>query len=170
MRFEVMMPRTRRSSLQLARQPLDLRRELIEQHAADAARADQADRDRVRRQVEARMHRAQRARRVLAVDHDRDVALGRALRDRAHVDRRRCRARRRLSRRRRARPPCRRRRRRGCCSRASTSTLWIWPCAQLAVERLRARPPRRAPPRASGIAKQIECSELPCEIRMTEMP
>ena len=63
-------------------QAADLRRELIEEDAADRARPDQADRHRVRRQVEARVHRAQRARRLRLVDDDRDVALGRALRDR----------------------------------------------------------------------------------------
>ena len=45
-----------------------------------------ADRDGLRRQIEARVHGADRARHVLGVDDGRDVALGRALRDRAHVD------------------------------------------------------------------------------------
>ena len=44
------------------------------------------------------------------------------------------------------------------------------PFAQLAVERLRARRVSARAASASGIAKQIECSELPCEIRITEMP
>src|SRR5206468_11626723 len=49
-------------------------------------RTDQPDRHRVGRQVEARVHRAQRARRLLLVDDDGDVALRRALRDGADVD------------------------------------------------------------------------------------
>ena len=75
--------------LELVAQAHAFRGDLLEQHAADRARPDQADRDGVRRQIEARMHGAQRARGVLAVDHHRDVALGRALRDGVHVHARR---------------------------------------------------------------------------------
>ena len=72
--------------LQIARQALYLRRHLIEQYTADHAGTDQPDRNRVRRQIEAGMHRPQRTRRVLAVDDDGDIALRGALRDRAHAD------------------------------------------------------------------------------------
>ena len=84
--FDVRMPRSRRSRLEVVGEPAHLRRELIEEHAADRSRPDQPDRDGVRRQVEAGVHRAERARGLLAVDDHRDVALGRALRDRADVD------------------------------------------------------------------------------------
>ena len=80
------MPRTRRSSLNCCAQPLALRGELIEQHAPDRARSDDPDRERVRREVQTGVHGAQRARGLAAVDHDGDVALRGALRDRAHVD------------------------------------------------------------------------------------
>ena len=52
---------------------------------------------------------------------------------------------------------------------ASTSTLWIWPSAS---SRSKARRTTAAARSACscGIAQQIECSELPCEMRMTEMP
>ena len=73
--------------LEVAPQALALRGQLVEQHAADGTRADHADRDRVRREIEARVHRAQRPRRGLARDDHRDVALGGALRDGANVDR-----------------------------------------------------------------------------------
>ena len=132
---------------------------------------DQADRDRVRRQIEAA--RARRAARASLsspsmttemLRSDAPCAIARtltpALAERAED----------LARRRRACRPCRRRPRRGCCSPRRRSTLWIWPCAQLGGERALARPLRRARPRRSGTAKQIECSELPCEIRITEMP
>ena len=81
------MPRTRRSIWNCSRQPLALRGELIEQHAADGAGPDHADRDRVRREIEARSApSAAPASLACAVDDDRDVALGCALRDRADVD------------------------------------------------------------------------------------
>ena len=80
------MPRTRRSSLELLAQPRALRGELIEQHPPHRARADDAHRDGVRRQVQPGVHRAQRAHGTAAVDHRGDVALGCALGDGAHVD------------------------------------------------------------------------------------
>ncbi len=70
----------------LPAQPLALRGELIEQHPADGPRTDHADRNRVRRQIQARMHCAQRARGAASLDHGGDVALGGALGDGAHVD------------------------------------------------------------------------------------
>ncbi len=109
---------------------------------------------------------------MLAVDHHRDVALGRALRNRAHVDGRRAPSAPKTL----AATPCDARHAvahhaRGCCGiAASTWTLLNLAFAQLRVERPRARHWPRARRPASGIAQQIECSELPCEIRMTEMP
>ena len=51
----------------------------------------------------------------------------------------------------------------------SSSTLWIWPSRNSGSNARRTtRSARSASP--AGTAKQIECSELPCEIRMTEMP
>src|SRR6202041_338417 len=85
------LPRTQDAAypqidLELARQPLLLAGELVQQHPAHGPRADHADRQRMRRQVEAGMRRAQRTRRVAAVDHHRYVALRSALRYRSHVD------------------------------------------------------------------------------------
>ena len=71
---------------EIAQQPRRLRSDLLEQHAADHARAHQANRDRVGRQVEPRVHRSQRARGLARIDHHRDVALGGALGDGADVD------------------------------------------------------------------------------------
>ena len=67
-------------------QPLDLSRDLREQHAAHRAGPDQPDRQRIGRQIKRRMHGAQRLGGELAVDHHGNVALGGALRDRAHAD------------------------------------------------------------------------------------
>jgi len=50
-------------------------RDLIEQGGADLARADQADRDRLRRQPECRVCGAQRERGLVVGNRDRDVAL-----------------------------------------------------------------------------------------------
>src|SRR5437764_1136964 len=72
--------------LALPSQPLALRGELIEQHTAHRAGPDHADRDGVRREIQSRMHGAQRPGGTLALDHRRDVALGGALGDGAHVD------------------------------------------------------------------------------------
>jgi hypothetical protein len=54
--------------VEIAAQALPLRRELLEQHRTDRARADQADRHGVRRQIEARVDGAQGARTLLLVD------------------------------------------------------------------------------------------------------
>ena len=56
--------------------------DLGEQRAADEPRADEADCQRQRGQVEAAVHRAQRALRILLVDQHRDVVLAAPLRDR----------------------------------------------------------------------------------------
>ena len=169
MRCEPSTPRTRRSSLNCSRRRSTWRGELIEQHAPDRARSDHADREGVRRQVQPGVHRAQRAGRAAALDHHGDVALRGALRDGAHVDPGGRRARRTPWRRCRACPPCHRppprespgpnRRRR------SGSGL---PAARA---RTRARTTAAARSACScGIAQQMECSELPCEMRMTEIP
>ena len=115
------------------------------------------------------MHRAQRARRVLAVDDRGDVALGRALRDRADAD---------------GRGAERAEHFRGDAVRArhavaddgedaaagiDLARCWICPSRSSRSNAWRTTLSARAAS-ASGIAKQIECSELPCEIRMTEMP
>ncbi|MDQ1241006.1 MAG: hypothetical protein QG550_256 [Pseudomonadota bacterium] len=50
-----------------------------------------------------------------------------------------------------------------------TSTLWIWPSRSSGSNARRTTRSARSAS-GSGTAKQIECSELPCEIRMTEMP
>src|SRR5690606_23816324 len=71
--------------LQLARQAFDLRCALIQQDAADRAWPDQAARNGVRREIEARVHRAQRARRMLAVDDGGNVSFRRALSDGAYA-------------------------------------------------------------------------------------
>ena len=47
---------------------------------------DEADRDRLIREIETRVRGAQRTRRVRCVDHHRDVALRRPLRDRSQID------------------------------------------------------------------------------------
>ena len=73
--------------VQLALKARQLAVDLRQQRAADDAGTDHADRQRVRRQVEGRVHGAQRARGLPGVDHDRDVALGGALGDGADVDR-----------------------------------------------------------------------------------
>ena len=74
--------------LEIAAQPLGLPRDLIEQRAADQARADQADRNGVRRQIETRVHGAQRTGAAAAVDDHRDVSFRGTLGDRPHVHRR----------------------------------------------------------------------------------
>ena len=72
--------------LALPSQPLALRGELIEQHTAHRPGPDHADGDGARREIQSRMHGAQRPGGTLALDHRRDVALGGALGDGAHVD------------------------------------------------------------------------------------
>ncbi len=67
-------------------QPLELARDLREQHAPDRARADQADGQRIRRQIERGVHGAQRLGRDLALDHQGNVALRGPLGDRPYVD------------------------------------------------------------------------------------
>ena len=86
MRLELKHAAHAQVELDLLAQPLALRGQLVEQHAPHGARADDADRERVRREIEPGVHRAQRARGVAPVDDRGDVALGGALRDRAHVD------------------------------------------------------------------------------------
>ena len=51
----------------------------------------------------------------------------------------------------------------------SICTLWIWPSCS---SRWNARRTTAAARSACscGMAQQIECSELPCEMRITEMP
>ena len=49
------------------------------------------------------------------------------------------------------------------------STFWIWPCRSSVSNACRTVRSVSAAS-ASGTAKQIECSELPCEIRITETP
>ncbi len=49
------------------------------------------------------------------------------------------------------------------------STLWICPSASSRVNAARTMRSARSAC-AAGIAQQMECSELPCEIRITEMP
>ena len=75
--------------LEVAQQAFALGSDLLEQHAAHGTWADQANRNRVRRKIEPGMHCTQRARRFLLIDDHGNVALGRALRDRMHVDARR---------------------------------------------------------------------------------
>ncbi len=58
---------------------------LLQHHTAHGARSDEADRDGVRRKVQAGVHRSQCASGMAAINHHGDVALGRALRDGAHV-------------------------------------------------------------------------------------
>ena len=155
------MPRSRRSRLQSRCSRRRLRRELLDQRAADQPGADQ------RRSrwcaATGRSSSAPRAAPRVAsrsLDHDRDVALRRALRDRAHVDAGIAPARRTPWRRRRACRPCRRRPPPGCCSRWLTSTLWIWPSRSSRLERVaddalgqrRFRPRHRKADRMFGAA------------------
>ena len=72
--------------VQCAGQPLRLALYLLEQYRADRARPDQPDRQRLRRQVEARVHGAQRTHGVAVVDDRRDISLRRTLCNGAHVD------------------------------------------------------------------------------------
>ena len=163
-----MMPRTRRSRLRSFRSRAACDASCCEQRAADQARPDQSDRDGVRRQVERRVHRAQRPGGVLLLDDDRDVPLRRALRDGAHVDR---------GLRQRAEDL-----RRGA-GRAGHAVADHREDAAVGRHRTlrgsgRARSSDskacrtiRSVAAASdrGTAKQIECSELACEISTTEM-
>jgi hypothetical protein len=66
-------------------------------------------------------------------------------------------------------PPCRRRPPPGCSTRGDLDALDL---ARRAARRegALAPPPSRRAARPPGTAKQIECSELPCEIMITEMP
>ena len=50
-----------------------------------------------------------------------------------------------------------------------TSMLWIWPSRNSGSNARRTTRSARSAS-TSGTAKQIECSELPCEIRITEIP
>ena len=69
----------------LLQQPRARRLHLGEEGLADVAGADEADRERLRGQVETGVHRAQCPACIGGVDGDRDVALRRALRDEANV-------------------------------------------------------------------------------------
>ena len=70
MRLEVMMPADPQVQLEIAAEAFDLACELVEEDATHGSRSDQTDRYRVRREVEARMHGAQRPRRVPSIDDD----------------------------------------------------------------------------------------------------
>ena len=170
MRFDDMMPRTRRSSLNSRAQARAAARP-----AGRAARGPPCPGRSRRSTACAARDRSSRARRAarawpgLAVDHHRDVALRGALRDGAHVD---------------AGAAQRAEHLAGHAGRAGHAVADHGEDRQIrgrprrsgsGLRPARARTPRapRAAARsacAAGIAQQIECSELPCEIRITEMP
>ena len=155
--------------LELLAQPLALRGELIEQHAAHGARPDHPDRERVRRQVEPGVHRAQRAGGVAPLDHGGDVALGGALGDRAHVDAGGAERSEHLGRDARGAGHAIAHHREDRQVRVDVDALDL-AVLELALEGAHARMAAARSACSCGIAQQIECSELPCEIRMTEMP
>mgnify|MGYP003693553005 CR=1 FL=1 len=121
--------------------------QLPQQRAADVADADHRDRASRLRDLEERLvNRVERAHLLRRVDDARDVALRRALRDRADVDVAAARASRTPSPPRRAAPSSPRRRRRGSPGRLRTSTC-IDCCVELELELLRGSPRPRAPRR-----------------------
>ena len=167
---DVRTPRRRRSSLNSRVQPRRLRARADRAARCRPSPADQADRDRLRRQVEAGVHGAQRARASASrrsttemLRSDAPCAIARTLTparaERAEQLRRDARgAGHAVADHREDAAVARRRRRAGSAPGASS--------------RSKASRTDRGGASASACAsaKQIECSELPCEISTTEMP